>query len=430
MILALPIVVRIVAVAPLMALADRGIGPRRLITGACCAVALVYVALLRAEGFVLLGALVVLMALAHAPIIPAADLVTIQAIRRDRRLDYGRIRLWGSIAFLAASIGGGYILGALPADAVIWLLLGLAVTAMATAWLVVPDGMAANADPDAPRPAGGREHLPLSLWYVIGAAACTQASHAALYAFGSIHWRDLGFSSATIGWLWAVGVVAEILVFAALGKSVGRGTAAFGLILAGAGTAALRFAALAADPGLPATFALQMLHGLTFGATHLGAMAALALLAPEAARGRAQGVMSVSPSARHGGRHGCERLRSSGRPGRPCSWRWCRSPPPASSSRCSHCEAFGLSPTEPATAGERCCRRSAARSRDRGRGAAGRRGRRSGPAAQGAAPAPCASEVPTMQPIMSAKPSRSASPASASASVRPPVLSSLTLTAS
>ncbi|MFL5216441.1 MAG: MFS transporter, partial [Microvirga sp.] len=185
-ILALPIVVRIVAVAPLMALADRGIGPRRLIAGACCAVALVYVALLRAESFVALAALVVLMALGHAPIIPAADLVTIQAIRRDRRLDYGRIRLWGSIAFLAASIGGGYILGALPADAVIWLLLGLAVTAMATAWLVVPDGMAANADPDAPRPAGGPARLPLSLRYVIGAAACTQASHAALYAFGSI----------------------------------------------------------------------------------------------------------------------------------------------------------------------------------------------------------------------------------------------------
>ncbi|MFL5147987.1 MAG: MFS transporter [Microvirga sp.] len=293
-ILALPIVVRIVAVAPLMALADRGIGPRRLIAGACCAVALVYVALLRAESFVALAALVVLMALGHAPIIPAADLVTIQAIRRDRRLDYGRIRLWGSIAFLAASIGGGYILGALPADAVIWLLLGLAVTAMATAWLVVPDGMAANVDSDAAKPVGGRKRLPLSLWYVIGAAACTQASHAALYAFGSIHWRDLGFSSATIGWLWAIGVVAEILVFAGLGKSVGRGTAAFGLILAGAGTAALRFAALAADPGLPAIFVLQMLHGLSFGATHLGTMAALALLAPEAARGRAQGVMSAA----------------------------------------------------------------------------------------------------------------------------------------
>jgi PPP family 3-phenylpropionic acid transporter len=134
--------------------------------------------------------------------------------------------------------------------------------------------------------------LPASLWYVIGAAACTQASHAALYAFGSIHWRDLGFSSATIGWLWAVGVVAEILMFAALGRSVGRGSAAFGLMIAGAGTAILRFAVLAADPGLAATFVLQTLHGASFGATHLGTIAALALLAPEAARGRAQGAMT------------------------------------------------------------------------------------------------------------------------------------------
>ena len=329
-ILALPIVVRIVAVAPLMALADRGIGPRRLIAGACCAVALVYVALLRAESFVSLGALVVLMALGHAPIIPAADLVTIQAIRRDRRLDYGRIRLWGSIAFLAASIGGGYILGALPADAVIWLLLGLAVTAMATAWLVVPDGMAANVDPDAPRPAGGRKRLPLSLWYVIGAAACTQASHAALYAFGSIHWRDLGFSSATIGWLWAVGVVAEILVFAALGRSVGRGAAAFGLILAGAGAAALRFAALAADPGLPATFAAAdaarpdlrrdppRRHGGPGGSSRRRRRAA----APRACSSAAQALAMAAGTVASG-----PIFRAAGPR---CSWRWCRSPPSAS----------------------------------------------------------------------------------------------------
>ena len=286
----------------------------------------------------------------------------------------------------------------------IWLLLGLAVTAMATAWLVVPDGMAANVDPDAPRPARGRVRLPLSLWYVIGAAACTQASHAALYAFGSIHWRDLGFSSATIGWLWAVGVVAEILVFAALGKSVGRGTAAFGLILAGAGSAALRFAALAADPGLPATFALQMLHGLTFGATHLGTMAALALLAPEAARGRAQGVMSAAQALAMAA-------------GTVASGPIFRAAGPAVFLAMVPLAAAGLvfallgnaklsgsAPQRRRRRVRRCCRRSAARSRDRGPGAAGRRGRRSGRAAPAACAGAMASEVPTMQPIMRAKP--------------------------
>lgn len=38
--------------------------------------------------------------------------------------------------------------------------------------------------------------------------------------------------------------------------------------------------------------ALQMLHGLTFGATQLGAMAAVSAYAPDGARGRAQGTLS------------------------------------------------------------------------------------------------------------------------------------------
>jgi MFS transporter, PPP family, 3-phenylpropionic acid transporter len=291
LVLALPIVVRIVVTAPLMALADRGPGARRLIAAACLGVALVYLALLAAREAAAIALLVVVMAVAQAPIVPAADLVTIQAIRRDRRLDYGRVRLWGSIAFLLASIGGGYLLEVLPPDAVIWFLFSLAVTAMATAWAVVPDSAPAHAEADPARPAPGAA-IPRALWFVIAACACTQASHAALYAFGSIHWRDLGVSSATIGLLWAIGVVAEILVFAFLGRSVGRGSAALGLILIGAGAGVFRFAALAFDPGLTATFALQALHGLTFGATHLGAMGALAQLAPEGSRGRAQGLMA------------------------------------------------------------------------------------------------------------------------------------------
>jgi MFS transporter, PPP family, 3-phenylpropionic acid transporter len=291
-VLALPIVVRIAVTAPLMTLADRNMGARRLIARACLGVSVVYLALLAAHDVLTIAVLVVLMAIAQAPIIPAADLVTIQAIRRDPRLDYGRVRLWGSIAFLVASIGGGYLLEVLPTDAVIWFLFSLAVSAMATAWAVVPEAVAAHVDADSQQPASASARMPPALWFVIGAGACTQASHAAVYAFGSIHWRDLGFSSATIGLLWAIGVVAEILVFAVLGRSVGRGSAALGLILIGAGAAIIRFAALAADPGLALTFLLQALHGLSFGATHLGTMGALAQLAPEGSRGRAQGLMA------------------------------------------------------------------------------------------------------------------------------------------
>src|SRR5829696_7903539 len=136
-VLALPIVVRVLVTAPLMTLADRSMGARRLVAAACLGVSVIYLTLLAARDPVVVAVLVIFMAVAQAPIIPAADLVTIQAIRREPRLDYGRLRLWGSIAFLIASIGGGYLLEVLPADAVIWFLFSLAICAMATAWAVV-----------------------------------------------------------------------------------------------------------------------------------------------------------------------------------------------------------------------------------------------------------------------------------------------------
>jgi PPP family 3-phenylpropionic acid transporter len=131
---------------------------------------------------------------------------------------------------------------------------------------------------------------------LIAAAGCVQASHAGVYAFGSLHWQQQGFSEPAIGSLWAMGVVAEIVLFAAAGRIVGRPSSGLGFLIVGAGAAVLRFALMALTPGLVATFALQTLHGLSFGATHLSAMAAISHLAPARARGRAQGFLSTGIS--------------------------------------------------------------------------------------------------------------------------------------
>lgn len=44
--------------------------------------------------------------------------------------------------------------------------------------------------------------------------ALIQGSHAAYYSFGSIYWKQAGHSEDIIGYLWSLGVVAEVLVFA------------------------------------------------------------------------------------------------------------------------------------------------------------------------------------------------------------------------
>lgn len=291
-VLAIPIVVRIVATAPLMTLADRAFGPRRLLLASYGLSIATNAVMFGATSPVTIALLLGLAAFAQAPAIPTTDFVTGDAVRRDRGLDYGRIRLWGSIAFLAANVAGGYTLAAVAPDVIIVLLASLPLAGIAATLAAVPaaaSGPTATAD-SATQPS---TRVPRALWFFIAAAACSHASHAGLYGFATLSWRAQGFSDPTIGWLWATGVVAEIVLFGALGRTVGGSSNAVHLLRLGAVAVVVRFAALAFEPGLPATFALQVLHGLTFGATHLAGMAAIVAMAPEGTRGRIQGTVSA-----------------------------------------------------------------------------------------------------------------------------------------
>jgi PPP family 3-phenylpropionic acid transporter len=289
LVVAITIVVRILSTAPLLALADRRIGARTLLLASHAGQILGYLALPWLTGDMAIAAMAGLLAVCHAAVIPANDLVTMLAIRQHRRLHYGRIRAFGSVAFLGMSIAIGFLIDAIGPEIIPW---GLALTPalgiLATLW-ALPPGTAAEVNAAAP-PTAAAGSLPKILWIVIAAAALIQASHAGLYTFGSIHWRSIGFSDHVIGMLWAAGIVAEIAVFALLGQAVGRGTG-LNLLALGGAAAVLRFLTLSQEPGVTGTFMIQALHGLSFGATHLGSMAALAVLAPDGGRGRAQGVL-------------------------------------------------------------------------------------------------------------------------------------------
>ena len=300
-ILSLPILTRVLVTAPLVGIADGRFGARRLLRATGLGLVLAYAALFSASEPYAIASLVIAMAIAQAPLTPLCDLVTTDAVRADPRLDYGRIRLWGSVTFLLASVAAGYVVAEAGPDAIVGLLAALALATLGVVPLAVPRSLGVGgADTGAhdtgahrAKDAGG---LPPALWLIIAAAACVQASHAGVYAFGSLHWREQGFSEPVIGTLWAVGVIAEILLFAAAGRIVGRQSAGLAFLIVGAGAAMIRFSLMASEPGLAATFVLQTLHGLSFGATHLSAMAALSRLSPMRLRGRAQGFLSTAVS--------------------------------------------------------------------------------------------------------------------------------------
>ncbi|HTH17009.1 MAG TPA: MFS transporter, partial [Magnetospirillum sp.] len=66
-------------------------------------------------------------------IMPVGEALAMMTTQR-LNLDYGRVRLWGSAAFIATAIGGGHLLTVLPTSVLVWLLtaaLGLTTIACA-----------------------------------------------------------------------------------------------------------------------------------------------------------------------------------------------------------------------------------------------------------------------------------------------------------
>lgn len=242
------------------------------------------------DGFAAILIAFAISALPQAVVLPLTDAYALRGLA-ERSLAYGPVRLWGSVTFIVANLGGGYLLQKLGALDIVWALVVTLIAAALTASLQLPL---------APARADGVHAAPVgpSLWRsrrfvaVVLAAGLIQASHGVYYGFSSLQWTAKGWDGTTIGALWAIGVIAEIVLFAASGRFLTR-LRPFDLLALGAAGAVLRWTAMAFDPPTALVPVLQCLHALTFGATHLGAMHALGRFAAERRGATAQGDYSA-----------------------------------------------------------------------------------------------------------------------------------------
>jgi PPP family 3-phenylpropionic acid transporter len=132
-------------------------------------------------------------------------------------------------------------------------------------------------------------------WIFILSASALQASHQVYYGFGTLYWRSLDFSDTMIGWLWAEGVLAEILLFWQGRRLLAR-LGPIGLMVLGGIAGILRWSLAGALIWLPFIAALQLLHAFTFGASHLGAMHFLSRAVPPSAAASAQSLYAALSS--------------------------------------------------------------------------------------------------------------------------------------
>ena len=238
------------------------------------------------EGVLLLLMVQLVHGVAVAPIVPLSDAAAVTEMRR-RPFDYGRVRAWGSVAFIVAAVLAG--------QAVAW---GgpLAALCLAGLALLGTGFVARGVAPPVAIPGA----VPASLWAplrVVGfprlllSSALIQSSHAVYYGFSTLHWRAAGLPPSLIGALWAWGVLAEVLLFF-FGRRLADRLGSRGLSVVAAGCGILRWFITAVTTDVPTLFAAQTLHAATFGAMHLAAIRAMASL-PASLGAHAQSLHSA-----------------------------------------------------------------------------------------------------------------------------------------
>ena len=205
----------------------------------------------------------------HA-VLPQFEAITLAHLG-SQSARYSQLRLWGSVGFILTVV----LLGLLLQRA------GMAVYPMAMFGIMLLIAVCSTLVPQPPRqPASAavagdgflrRLRQPgVPAFFV--AVALMQLSHGPYYTFLSIHLEALGYGRGLIGMLWALGVLAEIVLFMFMHRLLAW-ISLRQLLVVSFALAALRWLLLGtlAEEMLVLLFA-QLLHAATFGAFHVASI--------------------------------------------------------------------------------------------------------------------------------------------------------------
>ena len=288
LVLAIPMTVRVVAIPLTAHAADRWDALRAVLMIAAAAAVVGYALLGLAQGVIAIAIAFVLASACYTPMLALADAYAVRGLSRESR--YGPVRLWGSAAFIAGSFAAGSLLDVIAPDKLIWLLAAAMLLTFLAACALAPLNSGTGGRAHAELPSASAPWLQGAFLAVAVAGSLVQASHAIFYGFATLDWQAAGLDGMAIGGLWALAVLAEIALFALSGRLSVDPAALLGI---GAIGAMVRWGAMAFDPPLWLLPPLQCLHALSFGATHLGALAFLAQSTPAALAASAQAYVAV-----------------------------------------------------------------------------------------------------------------------------------------
>jgi len=227
--------------------------------------------LLYLKGYFWLAVVTLLVNATLAPMIPLGDIIGSRLVQQIH-LDYGRVRLWGSVSFIVGSTAIGWLVVDMGLQAILLLIIVM----VALMWLL----SLANLTPQLADISEKESVNKQSLWNLLKRSevllfllivGMIQGSHGAYYAFSTIYWDSLGISGNVIAWLWAISVFAEIIILRFNARLFAKWSIKQMLLLALIG-GVVRWWALSATDNVYLLGAVQTLHALTFAVAHLAAI--------------------------------------------------------------------------------------------------------------------------------------------------------------
>ncbi len=252
-------------------------------------------ALLGVEAALPVALVTLCMFLANGGVVPLSEAMLSQLLHMPGggidSARYGRVRVWGSIGFIAAATAFGVLLewaGIAIFPAFVAVMNALLLVA---AWrLPATHTAAAHAEP-AP-PVLPLLRRPAVAWF-FASIFFTVLAHTSLYAFFSLYLVSLGYGKWAVGALWAVSVGVEIAFFWTQGRWFPWLSPHRWLEVV-AGVTTLRFVATAAGGAwAPVLVGAQLTHAITFAAHHAACIALVHQLFPGRLRGRGQALYTM-----------------------------------------------------------------------------------------------------------------------------------------
>jgi PPP family 3-phenylpropionic acid transporter len=266
-------------------LADRSASRLRVAKLAGVAGTISFLGAFAGEGFALLFTVLLAMTFFWSAALPLVEATTLSHLGDDTAR-YGRIRVWGSIGFIAAVVAVGYLLDWLPVKVLLWVIVALMAGMLAFCWHIPEAAVAPHASDDQPIWSILKKPEVIAL---ISACALMAAAHGPYYTFYTIHVVEHGYSKSLAGWLWALGVICEIGIFVWM-PHLYRAFTLRRILIASFALAVVRFLIIGwAVDSVVLLLLAQTLHAATFGSFHAAAIGYIHKLfrGRHAARGQA-----------------------------------------------------------------------------------------------------------------------------------------------